>query len=265
VALVCFESDNGIMTDTHHLLDIIESTETQSTLTALGDSWLLGFDTETTGAAPGNDAIVSATLVLRNPQTGHEDDTIGEWLINPHRHISAGASRVNGFTDSFVQEHGAEPKETLEEISAAIVAAQERNIPLLAYNAPFDVKMLQGDLQRWRCDSGITDALENDRLLVVDPLVIDRAVSHRSGKRTLSATTEYYGVDPYGDFHDATADTIAAVDLVTPMSTLYPQVGHLALGDLMEWQRSAHRTWKESFNRWLESKGRRPIREGWFE
>jgi DNA polymerase-3 subunit epsilon len=263
--LVDFQSDNGPMTDTHHLLDHIRTLGSQDGNTLLSDSLLLGFDTETTGAVPGNDAIVSATLVLRNPQTGHQEDTIGEWLINPHRHISAGASRVNGFTDSFVKEHGAEPTPALEEIGTTIAAAQERNIPLLAYNAPFDVKMLQGDLKRWQCPGQIIEAFDDSQLLIVDPLVIDRAISRRSGKRTLSFTTEYYGVEPYGDFHDATADTIAAVDLVQPMSTLYPQVGRLTLNELMQWQREAHRTWKESFNRWLESKGRRPIHEGWFE
>ncbi|MCH4160559.1 MAG: DNA polymerase III subunit epsilon [Bifidobacterium sp.] len=253
------------MTDTPQLLDHIEAAESQLATTRLADSWLLGFDTETTGATPGNDAIVSATLVLRNPQSGHAEDLVGEWLINPHRHISAGASRVNGFTDSFVEEHGSEPTSALEEISAVIIAAQKRNIPLLAYNAPFDVKMLQGDLRRWQCSPEITDAFDDSTLLIVDPLVIDRAVSRRSGKRTLSFTTEYYGVEPYGDFHDATADTIAAVDLVKPISTLYPQVGNLELSELMDWQRQAHRVWKESFNRWLESKGRRPIHENWFE
>ncbi|MFT8788114.1 MAG: exonuclease domain-containing protein [Bifidobacterium psychraerophilum] len=251
------------MTDTHRILEGIEQAGTQDQETLLSQSWLLGFDTETTGAAPGADAIVSATLVLRNPQTGYKGDTIAEWLINPHRHISAGASRVNGFTDDFVQGNGVEPQDALTEISDVIIQAQRHAIPLLAYNAPFDVQMLLGDLRRWDCTQ--SEELSESDMLIVDPLVIDRSVSHRSGKRTLSFTTEYYGVEAHGDFHDATADTIAAVDLVKPMTTLYPQVGRLTLAELMPWQREAHRVWKESFNRWLESKGRRPIHEGWFE
>ena len=40
------------------------------------------------------------------------------------------------------------------------------------------------------------------------------------------------------------ADTIAAVDLIAPMTTLYPQVGHITLEGLMDWQRHAYGTWR---------------------
>ena len=53
------------------LLEAIEAAPKQPGAVPLADSWLLGFDTETTGARPGRDAIVSASLVLRNPQRGH--------------------------------------------------------------------------------------------------------------------------------------------------------------------------------------------------
>ncbi|MFT8703875.1 exonuclease domain-containing protein [Bifidobacterium aquikefiricola] len=252
------------LAQSEQLLKTLGSAPQQTSETPLSKSWLLGFDTETTGARPGRDAIVSATLVLRNPELGHDHDVLGEWIINPHRHMSPGASKVNGFTDDYLEEHGIEPEEALESITKVIVSAQNSNIPLLAYNAPFDVAMLQHDLGQWKLDT-LESRITNDSLLIVDPLVIDRAVSHRSGKRTLSYTTEYYGVEPDGDFHNATADTVAAVDLIGPMTTLYPQVGRLKIGELMAWQQHAHGIWKDSFNQWLTSKGRRPIQDGWFE
>ncbi len=228
----------------------------QTGTTELASSWLLGFDTETTGTQAGRDAIVSATLVLRNPDTGYAGDTVAEWVINPHRPMNPRASEVNGFTDDFLAAHGMEPQEAISQIAQAVDLAQRHSIPLLAYNAPFDVHMLSGDLRRWKLDS-------LPKLLVVDPLVIDRAISRRAGKRTLAYTTEYYGVEPHGDFHDATADTTAAVDLIEPMGTLYPQIGRLTLGQLMNWQRDAHGQWRESFNRWLVERGRRPITDEW--
>lgn len=257
-------TDMNDLAQNEQLLKTLESAPQQTSETALSKSWLLGFDTETTGARPGRDAIVSATLVLRDPEGGHAKDVLGEWIINPHRHMSPGASKVNGFTDDYLQKHGIEPEDALESITQVIASAQNNNIPLLAYNAPFDVAMLQHDLGQWKLDS-LESRITNDNILVVDPLVIDRAVSHRSSKRTLSYTTEYYGVEPDGDFHNATADTVAAVDLIQPMTTLYPQIGHLTIGELMAWQQHAHSVWKDSFNQWLVSKGRRPIHDGWFE
>lgn len=238
------------------LLNAIAAAPNQDDDTLLKDSWILGFDTETTGTSA-SDAIVSASLALRDPVYGYAGDTVAEWIINPHRRMNPGASRVNGFTDEFLAANGAQPTEAVAQIGAAVAAAQAKRIPLLAYNAPFDVRMLSGDLNRWGLE-----ALPED-LLVVDPLVIDREVSKRHGKRTLTYTTEYYGVEPHGDFHDATADTIAAVDLIKPMATLYPQVGALRLGEIMTWQRQAHEHWRLSFNQWLTSQGRRPVTEHW--
>ncbi|KFJ08011.1 DNA polymerase III epsilon subunit-like 3'-5' exonuclease [Bifidobacterium tsurumiense] len=254
------------MTSLERLADAVALAPKQTEETTLDRSWLLGFDTETTGTFAGKDAIVSATLVLRNPEMGSEGDVVAEWLINPHRPMNPRASQINSFTDAYLQEHGQEPERALSGLAAVITQAQSKRIPLLAYNAPFDVHMLNGDLRRWSLDTlDEREAADNTdySLLVVDPLVLDRAVSRRSGRRNLASTTEYYGVEPQGDFHDATADTVAAVDLIGPMTTLYPQLGRLSMGELMDWQRQAHATWQESFNRWLQGRGRAPIHDSW--
>ncbi len=250
------------------LIEALNAVPPQHPDTRLAQSWLLGFDTETTGVAAGRDAIVSAALVLRDPTLGYEGDVIGEWIINPHRPMSPGASRVNGFTDAYLTEHGEEPAEAIDAIASIIAAAQSKRIPLLAYNAPFDVHMLNGDISRWNLKA-LPDRMDTPdgstpRLLVVDPLVIDRKVSRRKGRRTLTDTTFYYGVEPHGDFHNATADTVASVDLIAPMATLYPQVGGIAIRELMDWQRAAYADWREDFNQWLASRGRRPVAETWF-
>ncbi|WP_236630757.1 exonuclease domain-containing protein [Bifidobacterium aemilianum] len=237
-------------------MQAIDKAPAQGSDTLLCDSQLLGFDTETTGTRAGKDAIVSASLVLRDPAAGYQGDVVGEWIINPHCAMNPKASQVNGFTDEFLAQHGEEPTEAVDQVARIIDAAQTKRIPLLAYNACFDIDMLSADLKRW----GLAPLAEP---LVVDPLVIDRAISKRSGRRTLEYTTQYYGVEPHGDFHDARADTVAAVDLIKPMSTLYPQVGKISLDELMQWQRSAFETWKESFNEWLSSKGRRPVTDTW--
>ena len=131
-----------------NLKDALEAAPVQDADTPLGQSRLLGFDTETTGVAMGRDAIVSATLVLRDPRSAHDGDVIDTWIINPHRRMSPGASKVNGFTDAFLAEHGEEPIDAIERIASLIALAQSKRIPLLAYNAPFDIRMLAGELNR---------------------------------------------------------------------------------------------------------------------
>ncbi|BDR53223.1 DNA polymerase III subunit epsilon [Bombiscardovia nodaiensis] len=252
------------MTDSvSNLQKALETAPMQDEQTTLANSWLLGLDTETTGVNAGKDAIVSACLVLRNPALGFEGDCVGEWVVNPHRRISAGASKVNGFTNEFLSEHGQEPTQAIGEIASIVAQAQAKRIPLLAYNAPFDVEMLNGDIERWCADS--MEPFDTANMLVVDPLVIDRAISNRRGRRSLQYTTEYYGVVAHGNFHNATADTIAAVDLIKPMTTLYPQVAHIELGSLMDWQREAHAAWSKSYQEWAQANGktRRQLSTHW--
>lgn len=255
----------------------IDSLPAQSQDLPLRDSVVLGFDTETTGITPCKDAIVSACLLLGSPTQGFDTYAIGEWLINPGVPINPRASAVNGFTDEYVAAHGQDSRTAIEQIASIIVAAQLKNIPLVAYNAPFDVRMLEGDLARHHMPSlsgSITtadidsflnvDAAAPHELLVVDPLVLDRGLMpKRTGKRTLESTTQYYGVHPHGSFHDATADTVAVVDLLEPMCRLYKDLGNTPLSQVMDWQRRAYNTWKEGFNTWLASKGKSPINESW--
>ena len=247
--------------------------------TPLGDSLLLGLDTETTGLKAGKDGIVSAALVLRDPAAGPEGDVAATWLIDPHVPISPGASAVNGFTDDYVAEHGEEPAGALERIASLIAVAQRKRVPLLAYNAPFDVAMLAGDLRRWGLpsmaermdaagmadDAGAADGAPWPDALIVDPLVIDRAVSKRKGSHSLENTAAYYGVVPNDEFHDARTDTVASLDLIAPMTRLFAQAGALTVGDLMDWHRAAYLDWRDSFNEWARSKGRRQIGHGWFD
>lgn len=241
--------------------DALSALPAQPSSTMLKNSLLLGFDTETTGVGA-SDAIVSASLVLRDPAQGFAGDTKADWIINPHRSISSAASAINGFTDSYVAEHGQDPKKALERIASLVALAQNRNIPLLAYNAPFDVGILEHDLHRWHLP-GLGARVSRFDLLVVDPLVVDRAISRRPGKRTLSAASAFYHVSPHGDFHDASTDTTAALDLIAPMCQASSTLARLPISHLMDWQRSQHKQWVDHFNEWLARQGHRQISTQW--
>jgi DNA polymerase-3 subunit epsilon len=255
------QSSSSLAADASALKSVLDSLNAQEMSTQLKDSSLLGFDTETTGVGP-NDAIISASLVLRNPATGYDGDVKASWVMNPHRHISQAASQVNGFSDAQVHAHGMEPSVGLPQIASLIAQAQNLNIPLLAYNAPFDVMMLQRGLHHWNLP-GLGALMTRMDLLVVDPLVLDRAASDRHGRRTLSDSAQYYGVSPHGDFHDASTDTIAAIDLIAPMCAQFEQIGQIPLSDLMTRQRAMHAQWTDRVNQWRESHGKRPFADQW--
>ena len=215
---------------------------------------LLGFDTETTGLAPGKDSIISASLVLRDRKSG--EDEISNFLINPGIPIDPRASAVNGLTQEFVEKNGGSQEEEVEEIAKAILLAQQKGVPVVAYNAPFDISMLKGDLKK----IGRQDLAEKlSHVSVLDPLIIDRELSHRPGKRRLENAMEWWGVAPKGDYHDAQVDTQAALDLLCAMLKSHPDFPYPA----MDWQREAYRKWAKNRNEWAAKNGAFEVKEEW--
>lgn len=160
------------------------------------------FDTETTGVDVENCRIVSATVAVINAD-GEVTDRI-DWLLNPGIEIPAGATNVHGITTEFAVANGRPPAEGVAEIVAILRAHFSRGLPLVAYNAPYDLTLLNRESLRY----GILPLTAPSP--VIDPLVIDKAVDrYRKGKRTLVAASEHYGV-VLEDAHDAGADAIAA-------------------------------------------------------
>ena len=166
---------------------------------------LLGFDTETTGVAVDRDRIVQAALVS-GTQPGVE--TPRTWLIDPGVPIPPGATRVHGITDEQVRADGLAPAAALAEVAAALRAAVEAEVPVVAFRAGFDCTLLSYELER----HGIEQP-DWARMAIVDPSVLDKRVDkYRRGKRTLGVTAAHYGV-PHSEAHSAAGDAIATVAL----------------------------------------------------
>ena len=236
-------------------MDILEELEKMPKQTEdLSTCDLLGFDTETTGLDYKKDSIISASLVLRDRQSG--EDKVFNFLINPNTPIDPKASAVNGFTQEFVEKNGKNQKEEVEKIAEAILLAQKKGIPLVAYNAKFDVKMLEGDLEKvGRKD--LADKLS--QIFVLDPLVMDRYLSHRPGKRNLESAMQWWGAAPREGYHDAQVDTQAVLDLLCLVLKAHPEIPYRA----MEWQRDAYRKWAKGRNEWAENNGAFKVEEEW--
>lgn len=187
---------------------------------------LLGFDTETTGVAVDRDRIVQAALVSDTGQ-GAGGETASVWLINPGVPIPPGATRVHGITDEQVQAEGLAPEEALAEVAAALRAAVDGGVPVVAFRAGFDCTLLSYELER----HGIEQP-DWARMAIVDPSVLDKRVDrYRKGKRTLGVTAAHYGV-PHAEAHSAAGDASATVALARAIGAMYPEVGGITPQEL---------------------------------
>ena len=101
---------------------------------------------------------------------------------------------------------------------------------------------------------------------IADPLVLDRAVDrYRRGKRRLGDLCEVYGVHVDEDLHTAEVDVAVTLDILEALATAHPQISELGPDELVAFQAQAHRTWAESFNKWLARKNpsRSPAQIAW--
>lgn len=224
-------------------------------------SWLertmVGFDTETTGVDSSSDRIVSAAVIFRDGADGAV--SARTWLINPGVEIPERATAVHGITTAMARANGVDPVVALGEIAALLAAALANGSPIVAFNAGYDLGILESELAR----HGLTSLARrigpaHTVRPVVDPLVLDRHLDrYRRGKRKLIDLCAHYGVAVDEEsLHAADADVLATLDLVQAMARAYPTIGTTGLTELHDQQVSAYRTWAVEFRAWLTSRGR---------
>ncbi|WP_324649646.1 exonuclease domain-containing protein [Georgenia sp. H159] len=211
----------------------------------------LGFDTETTGVDPRHDRIVTAALIMRDAR-GVRQRT---WLIDPGVEIPTAASDIHGITTDHARAEGAAPRTALEEIAAELVRAIAAGVPVVAYNACFDVTLLEHELARWQLPT-LADRLGRAPGPVLDPLVIDRALDrYRPGKRKLVDLCGHYRVEALDRLHTAEVDVLATLEVLDCLLRAFPELGVRTPEELHEWQRACHREWATGFNDWRTRRG----------
>lgn len=163
---------------------------------------LLGvFDLETTGLDTDTSRIVSAYVGVLDAQGSPKGVS---WLADPGIEIPVQASAVHGITTERARAEGGDAAEVVAEIVAVLRALLAQGVPIVIYNASYDLTLLNRECLRY----GIEPL--DDPLPIIDPLVIDRAMDrYRTGKRTLEVAAEHYGIELM-DAHDAEADAVAA-------------------------------------------------------
>lgn len=174
---------------------------------------LAGFDLETTGRNPHEARVVTASIVLLDPDG--EPRANAEWLLNPGVDIPEEAAAVHGISTEHARTHGMDAVQGLTEILNTLRDFMHHRVPIVAYNGVYDFTVLTAEIAR----HGLT---ELPVVGVVDPFVLDKHIdTYRKGKRTLEVVSEHYGVT-LDDAHTSQADSIAAAQVAQAMVAKFP-------------------------------------------
>ncbi|MFD0317991.1 3'-5' exonuclease [Streptomyces flavalbus] len=213
---------------------------------------LIGFDLETTGTDPHEARIVTGAVIeVRGGQAlGRR-----EWLADPGVEIPADAVAVHGISNERAATEGRPADQVADAIADVLVGYWKTGVPVVAYNAAFDLTLLAAELRRHALPS-LRDRLGGvDPAPVVDPYTIDRQVDrYRRGKRNLEAVCAEYGVT-LDTAHDATADALAAARLACAIATRHPKVAALGPAELHRRQIEWYARWAADFQDFLRRKG----------
>ncbi|MGA5066541.1 3'-5' exonuclease [Streptomyces exfoliatus] len=213
---------------------------------------LVGFDLETTGTDPLEARIVTASVVAV-----HEGRVVRQrdWLADPGIRIPEQASAIHGISSERAAAEGRPVREVADEIAETLTGYWKQGVPVVAYNASFDLTLLSAELRRHGLPS-LSERLGGTGIgPVVDPYTIDRAVDrYRRGKRTLEAVCGEYGV-VLEAAHQAAADALAAVRVAVAIAERHPEVAAMHPAELHERQIVWYRAWAENFQAFLRRKG----------
>ena len=220
---------------------------------------LAGFDLETTSADPETALIVTAAIVTH---AGVRKPDITKWLVNPGIEIPAEATAVHGITTEMARAKGVEPHIAAYEISAKLSSILLEGIPLVIYNAPYDLTVLDRETRR-HGQMPFADVLSAGCPgCAVDPFALDKHLDpYRKGSRTLTAACEHYRVTLDGA-HDAGADAIAAMRVAWKVAARHPAIAAMSLTELHNLQVRAKAEQAASFQNYLRKQGSDEVIDG---
>lgn len=214
---------------------------------------LCAFDTETTGTDTTTDRIVTAAFIRIQPGA---EPAARTWLINPGVDIPAEATAVHGITSQRARDEGMDPRTALGEIIHELECALTLGVPLIAYNAPFDLTILDRECRRHGITAAVGDALREHSATVIDPLVLDKHVDrYRRGSRKLADVCVHYGTRIDGA-HDASHDALAAARVAWQIASRNPEIAAMDLAELHQLQIKARAGQAASFGDYLRRQGK---------
>ena len=212
---------------------------------------LIGFDLETTGTDPREARIVTAAVI--EVRAG-EPMGRREWLADPGVPIPEDAVAVHGISNERAAAEGRPADRVADALADVLTSYWKAGVPVVAYNATFDLTLLSAELRRHGLPS-LRERLGADPAPVIDPYTIDRWVDrYRRGKRNLEAVCAEYGV-VLDSAHDAMADALAAARLAGAIAARHPKIASLGPADLHRRQIEWYARWAADFQAFLRDKG----------
>lgn len=210
---------------------------------------LAAFDLETTGPDPTEARIVTAAV---NVTGGEQLDEPYSWLLDPGVEIPAGAIAVHGITNEMARAQGRPATEAIAEILEVLGAQVAAGVPIVAFNARFDMTVLDREARRYGLAT-LGDRFGEEAICVIDPYVLDKQFDrYRRGKRTLTDVCAHYGIG-HLDAHTAGADAVAASEIARRLGEAADDLQNLNVIDLhrnqVSWAAEQAQSLQEYFNR----------------
>jgi DNA polymerase-3 subunit epsilon len=169
--------------------------------------------------------------------------------------IPADAVAVHGISNERAMAEGAPADRVADTIADVLTGYWRTGVPVVAYNAAFDLTLLSAELRRYGLPSLAERLGGLDPAPVIDPYTIDRRVDrYRRGKRNLEAVCTEYGV-VLDSAHDATCDALAAARLASAIADRHPKIAALGPAELHRRQVDWYAAWAADFQNFLRGKG----------
>lgn len=212
------------------------------------DNTMSPFDIESTAPDPEVARIVTATVMTIVGSTPR----VRSWLTDVDgEEIPAEATAVHGITTEHARAHGVPLARAVQEIRDALVSALYDGIPLVIYNAPYDLTLLDRECRRFDIEPLGAARVP---LRVIDPLVIDRATDpYRKGSRKLIDVARHHGITLTEDeAHTSAGDCLATARVAWCLGKRTP-AGRMDIDQLQAYQRETHSRWAENFESYLKT------------
>lgn len=218
---------------------------------------MAAFDIETTGLDVEADRIVTAALWRIDPARGAKEVTT--WLADPGIEIPAEAAEIHGITTEQARAEGRPAAEVVAEIAAALEAVAADGLPVVVYNAPYDLTLLDREIALHRPGAPLSA-----QPLVVDPFVLDKHVdTYRRGSRKLVDVCAHYDVPlAQEEAHGAAADALAAARLAWRIAAAHPEIAEMSAEDLHQAQVKWKAEQSASFQEYLRRRNPEAVVDG---
>ena len=182
-------------------------------------SKMVAFDLETTTNDPFKAHVVTSSVIRIEGSNGEETYL----LADPGVPITPEAEKVHGISNEYAKQNGEPHDSVIAKTIELIRKGWEDECTLIVFNGCFDLTILHCFDPSFTIDG-----------LVLDPYVIDKKKDHyRSGRRTLTALSEYYEIR-LDNAHNSSADSLAAARIAWKQARKWPEITSMDGDTLME-------------------------------